>query len=65
MINDEQIIALLEEDIRNCTQKVMNITAGLSVEEIDELKALANDVPGLEVVTLGQFLDITQQWRTK
>jgi hypothetical protein len=64
-IKDEDIIALLEEDIPNYTHNLMDITTGLSDEEINDLVTIANEPSEKDSVTFSDFREITQQWRTK
>ena len=64
--NDEELLSLLKEDFVFYGQlKQIDITDGLSKEQLQELKLLAAQDDATDTQTLDEFKKATKKWRTK
>ena len=64
--NDEELLSLLKEDFVFYGQlKQIDITDGLSKEQLQELKLLAAQDDATDNQTLDEFKKATKKWRTK
>ncbi len=65
-INDAGLLSLLKEDFMFYGKiKDTDITDDLSEEQLQELKALAEEDETKDTHTLDEFKNITRQWRIK
>lgn len=64
--NDEELLSMVKEDIAFYkTAKDVDVTDGLSVEQLKELEELATEPVEKDTMTLKEFNKATDKWRTK
>ncbi|HZK65437.1 MAG TPA: hypothetical protein VFC34_14935 [Puia sp.] len=64
--NDEELLSLMKEDfVFYGNVENVDITEKLSEKQVSELKALAEEDEMKDTMTLDEFKQATQQWRTK
>lgn len=64
--NDKDLLNLLKEDfVFYGNIKNKDITDGLNVEQLQELKFLSEEEGAKDTKTLEEFKHATQRWRTK
>jgi len=65
-INDEELLSLLKEDFMFYGKvKDTDITDDLTSKQLKELKTLAEEEETKDTMTLDEFKQATQKWRTK
>ena len=65
-IEDENLLKLLEEDLRYFTHiNKSDVTDNLSAEQMEELRKLSEEDDNKEVVNFEAFRNRTDKWRTK
>jgi hypothetical protein len=64
-LEDENLLQLLKADIEYFNKPGIDITDGLSEEEIDELRKLSNEPDTDNALTEAEFHELTAKWRTK
>jgi hypothetical protein len=64
--NDEDLLSMVKEDIAYYkTSKDIDITDGLSAEQLKELEQLAAEPAEKDTMNLNEFNKATNKWRTK
>jgi len=64
-IENEDLLQLLKADIEFFNKPGVDITDGLSAEDLDELQELANEPDTKDTLSEGEFKQLTNKWRTK
>lgn len=64
-IENEDLLQLLKADIEFFNKREMDITDGLSPEEIKELQELANEPDTNDTLSEEEFKQLTDRWRTR
>ena len=64
-IENEDLLQLLKADIEFFNKRGIDITDGLSPEEIKELPELANEPDTKDTISEEEFKQLTDRWRTK
>jgi hypothetical protein len=64
-ITDEDILAMLEEELSYRLKNDKDITSELTPEELHELITLANEPNDKDTASLDEYKKTTQRWRTK
>jgi hypothetical protein len=63
--NDEDLLSMVKEEIAYYkTSKDIDVTDGLSVEQIKELEELTIEPGEKDTMTLNEFNKATDKWRT-
>jgi hypothetical protein len=64
--NDEDLLSMVKEDIGYYkTSKGVDVTDGLSAEQLKELEELATEPGEKDSMTLNEFNKATDKWHTK
>lgn len=64
--NDEELLSLLKEDLVFYGKiKDADVTDNLTEEQLKELISLSKEEEWKDTMTLDEFKQATQQWRTK
>lgn len=64
--NDENLLSMVKEDIVYYkTAKDIDVTDGLSAEQLKELEELATEPDQKDSMTLNEFNKATSKWRIK
>lgn len=61
--NEELLVLLKEEILYYGNDDRVDVTDGLSMEQLDELKALAEEDAEKDTMSLEEFKAVTQKWR--
>lgn len=64
-IENEDLLQLLKADIEFFNKRGIDITDGLSPEEIKELQELANEPDTNDTLSEEEFKQLTDRWRTR
>ena len=64
-IENEDLLQLLKADIEFFNKRGIDITDGLSPEEIEELQELANEPDTKDSLSEEEFKQLTDRWRTR
>ncbi|MCD6011253.1 MAG: hypothetical protein K0Q79_1115 [Flavipsychrobacter sp.] len=64
-INNEDILRMLGEELDYSLQSQTDLSSLLNEEDLNELKALANEPIDKNTMSLDEFNNIMEQWRMK